>query len=101
LQTLPLSAPLPTNVDGVRSFIVDWWLLALCAMILPMIWLREPWTRFRNRDRNLCVSCSYELTGNTTGVCPECGTAFHRVPAREYIAVKHILTGIDIVGGSQ
>ncbi|MCP3902337.1 MAG: hypothetical protein GY715_01770 [Planctomycetes bacterium] len=21
-----------------------------------------------------CAECSYDLTGNTTGVCPECGT---------------------------
>ena len=23
---------------------------------------------------NLCPSCTYNLTGNTTGTCPECGT---------------------------
>jgi len=30
-----------------------------------------------------CLQCSYELWGNTTGVCPECGTAFARPPAAE------------------
>jgi hypothetical protein len=24
---------------------------------------------------SLCLSCGYDLTGNTSGVCPECGTA--------------------------
>ncbi|MGD8451537.1 MAG: hypothetical protein PVJ57_06935 [Phycisphaerae bacterium] len=25
-----------------------------------------------------CVNCGYNLTGNTSGVCPECGTAVQR-----------------------
>jgi hypothetical protein len=25
-------------------------------------------------DTNACSSCGYSLTGNTSGVCPECGT---------------------------
>ena len=28
-----------------------------------------------------CLQCEYELWGNTTGVCPECGTAFARPSA--------------------
>lgn len=26
--------------------------------------------------RGLCPSCGYDLTGNTSGTCPECGTPF-------------------------
>lgn len=26
-------------------------------------------------DLGLCSSCGYDLTGNTSGVCPECGTS--------------------------
>jgi hypothetical protein len=29
--------------------------------------------RERMRRQGLCVECSYNLTGNTSGVCPECG----------------------------
>lgn len=29
--------------------------------------------RDHRRRRGLCVRCSYNLTGNTSGVCPECG----------------------------
>ena len=30
--------------------------------------------RFRSRrHRGACQSCGYDLTGNTTGKCPECG----------------------------
>ena len=30
--------------------------------------------RYRRRRRNLCVQCGYNLTGNTSGRCPDCGT---------------------------
>jgi hypothetical protein len=29
----------------------------------------------RRRSRGLCGICAYDLTGNQSGVCPECGTA--------------------------
>ena len=25
-------------------------------------------------ENGLCLKCGYDLTGNTSGVCPECGT---------------------------
>ena len=28
----------------------------------------------RRKRRNQCVDCAYDLTGNASGVCPECGT---------------------------
>jgi hypothetical protein len=30
--------------------------------------------RRERRARGLCVRCGYDLTGNVSGVCPECGT---------------------------
>jgi hypothetical protein len=36
-----------------------------------------PWHVFAIRQRrgeNECATCGYNLTGNTSGVCPECGT---------------------------
>jgi hypothetical protein len=27
----------------------------------------------RRRDRGLCLACGYNLTGNVSGICPECG----------------------------
>jgi hypothetical protein len=32
-----------------------------------------PVRRDRRRRRGLCVKCAYDLTGNVSGVCPECG----------------------------
>ncbi len=35
---------------------------------------RGPVRRWRRRRRGLCIRCGYDLTANSTGVCPECGT---------------------------
>lgn len=50
--------------------------IALLFGILPLRSLiRGPLrTRYRRR-RGLCLKCGYNLTGNLSGVCPECGTA--------------------------
>lgn len=29
--------------------------------------------RWRLRKAGMCVNCSYDLTGNVSGICPECG----------------------------
>ena len=31
--------------------------------------------RKRRRNRGLCFDCGYDLTGNESGVCPECGSS--------------------------
>lgn len=37
------------------------------------------WRRHRHRLRyNLCLACAYDLTGNTSGRCPECGKMIKR-----------------------
>jgi hypothetical protein len=46
---------------------------------LPFIVFAAPTTYLWHRDRRRippghCHSCNYNLTGNTSGICPECGT---------------------------
>jgi hypothetical protein len=36
--------------------------------------VRGPLSRRSRRRRGLCLKCGYNLAGNTSGVCPECGT---------------------------
>ena len=32
----------------------------------------------KQRRNGICAKCSYDLTGNTSGVCPECGRAISK-----------------------
>jgi hypothetical protein len=58
------------------------WIVAVGIVCLGFGWLG--WTEsarvYREGQRQLdsmsgrCGNCGYDLTGNVTGVCPECGT---------------------------
>lgn len=40
---------------------------------LPAVWIYSALRRRRVR-KGRCSSCGYDLTANTSGICPECGT---------------------------
>jgi hypothetical protein len=47
--------------------------------IYPMIaFYCGPYRRYRRRKKGLCLNCGYNLTGNVSGVCPECGEGTER-----------------------
>ena len=48
------------------------WPIAVAGAIVPM---RAYLRRRQSRWAGLCRVCHYDLTGNASGVCPECGTA--------------------------
>ena len=51
------------------------WLAASLFAAYPAIaFIRGPLRRWRRRRRGECQNCGYNLTGNVTGVCSECGT---------------------------
>jgi hypothetical protein len=50
------------------------WLLPLPFAIYPtIVFIRGPYRRYRRRKKGLCLNCGYNLTGNVSGICPECG----------------------------
>lgn len=55
-----------------------WLLPALFAPFPTFALIRGPVRRWRRRRRGLCVGCGYNLTGNVSGVCPECGTKIEK-----------------------
>ncbi|MBN1513453.1 MAG: hypothetical protein JXB13_15665 [Phycisphaerae bacterium] len=52
--------------------------LVLLPFAVPTVIL---WHRDRRPPKGNCQSCGYDLTGNVTGVCPECGEVVARTAA--------------------
>ncbi len=55
---------------GVTLVMVPLW----CPLILVMLVTAAWWRRGSRVPAGLCPKCTYDLTGNVSGVCPECGT---------------------------
>jgi hypothetical protein len=69
------------STNGKRETIVAttaavplWALLVLLSIYPAYVFLREPLRHWRRSRKGLCVKCGYDLTGNVSGTCPECGT---------------------------
>ncbi len=62
-----------TSAAGERRISVVFPIVVLVgiAAVLPGVWL-VGWGR-RAAGKGRCSNCDYDLTGNTSGVCPECG----------------------------
>jgi len=50
-----------------------WWAVGGAALLALPVFLRLRLPRERGPSGR-CANCSYDLTGNTSGTCPECGT---------------------------
>lgn len=98
LFTLPLALLAVRPTAAVR-----WTALAVCAglvahpwiqslrgrttdsipcgyMFMTALWATVAFVQWRSilapsKPANRCTNCGYDLTGNVSGVCPECGTA--------------------------
>jgi hypothetical protein len=71
-QVRPRTSVSPPRVDWF-ILLPFWLLLAVGVVPTARLWLRNgPY------PRGCCHKCGYNLTGNVSGVCPECGTAHRR-----------------------
>jgi hypothetical protein len=70
-----LGVPKPALVYNL--YMPLWTPFVLCSGYPLIAFIRGPVRRRSRRRRGLCVRCGYDLTGNTSGVCPECA---ERVP---------------------
>ena len=57
-----------------KHLTVPLWVPFILFSVCPtMAFVRGPYRRYRRRKKRLCLKCGYDLTGNVSGVCPECG----------------------------
>ncbi len=51
------------------------WAPFVLFLLYPVLFFlfHGPLVRRRRRKRGLCIHCAYNLTGNVSGICPECG----------------------------
>ncbi len=64
-----------TRTRGCYGVQFPHWFLMICFGGMPAMWLIRS---FRGPLAGQCHSCQYDLTGNTSGTCPECGAAIER-----------------------
>ena len=66
--------------ERFRAVMVPLWLPAAVFGVLPAVRLGRRVKAVLRARAGRCTRCGYDLTGNTSGVCPECGgaTAAHR-----------------------
>lgn len=67
------------RLDGTRNLRMTLRMptyLLVPILAAPPLWalLRGPFRRSRRRAKGQCIRCGYDLTGNVTGVCSECGS---------------------------
>jgi hypothetical protein len=62
----------PYQRPGFSIFVPYWLVILVQTMLLALVlfWIRR---RRRTGDAPMCAKCGYNLTGNVSGICPECG----------------------------
>jgi hypothetical protein len=59
--------------DFARLWLPLWIPFVLSVPYPALVFIRGPLRRRRRLRKGLCTKCGYDLTGNVSGVCPECG----------------------------
>lgn len=69
----------PESTIGAIYYIPLWIVTLLSVISYPMIMLFlkgcHTWHTNKRIYLGLCIKCGYNLKNNTSGICPECGTA--------------------------
>jgi hypothetical protein len=71
-----LEIPTGSEVRVLKWIWFPCWFPLLVFGSYPMLVLiGGPIRRSRWRKHHRCLACGYDLTGNTSGICPECGAS--------------------------
>jgi hypothetical protein len=69
------------SITGVppapMRYTVPYWAIILVLLTLPTVWLLDYRRALVRMSRGLCANCGYDLRGNGSGICPECGRKFN------------------------
>jgi hypothetical protein len=84
-----LSVP-PAPSQMLIAITIPDWLPTVLFAFLPTRYAVLAWLKSRRFGVGQCSFCGYSLTGNTSGVCPECGTTIEKKRGHE------IKTGIQL-----
>ncbi len=85
---LPMHGGVMITTHNKAEFSVPLWMPLLFFVCVGGALCIHPIQHDRGK-RGLCVKCAYDLTGNTSGVCPECG--------RKIEPVRRGLGGVPIL----
>ena len=69
------------NRNAIRTIFLALWLIpcsVLLAVYPTIAFVCGLMCRWRRHRKGLCVKCGYNLTGNVSGVCPECGARIQK-----------------------
>ncbi len=70
-----VASVLPFRLVWTGQLIYGSFWITVVALLRTSWWvLRRGW-RDQRAQRGRCIFCNYDLRGNTTGICPECGAA--------------------------
>ena len=72
-----------TAFREIGAVMSEWMLFVICyavvfAVITQGLALRGEEQLDEKRASHRCANCGYDLTGNVSGICPECGTPIER-----------------------
>ena len=71
---IPLAVKDQYGYRSVRGAVPLWFPTVLLGVYPAVAFIRGPLRRWRRCKRGECIHCGYNLTGNVTGACSECGT---------------------------
>jgi hypothetical protein len=67
-----------TTIDGsfgYHAVRIPNWPIVLVAVLMMLLLTRGPLRRYRWKRQGKCMRCGYDLRGNPSDRCPECGAA--------------------------
>lgn len=74
------------------SLTVPLWFLILLASLLPAMNLRRMLVRRNRLRRGRCLHCGYNLFGNSSRICPECGAPVLTKRAKPFVTPPDLRT---------